>query len=120
VLGGTYSFSARAPCHEVSRAWDSISRTHASIAPRRFDCRRAANSSSPRLPLISNCRLQYRLVNGGADARRLAKNAGVTAEEAAKEFTANVIPDVTVIPSGVMGRQPRPGSGLHLLHRRVR
>jgi intracellular sulfur oxidation DsrE/DsrF family protein len=38
-----------------------------------------------------------------AHARRLAKNAGVTAEEAAKEFTANVIPGITVIPSGVWG-----------------
>ena len=36
-------------------------------------------------------------------ARRLAKNAGVTAEEAAKEFAANVIPGITVIPSGVWG-----------------
>jgi hypothetical protein len=36
-------------------------------------------------------------------ARRLAKNAGVTAEEAATEFAANVIPGITVIPSGVWG-----------------
>jgi intracellular sulfur oxidation DsrE/DsrF family protein len=36
-------------------------------------------------------------------ARRLAKNAGVTADEAAKEFAANVIPGITVIPSGVWG-----------------
>jgi intracellular sulfur oxidation DsrE/DsrF family protein len=36
-------------------------------------------------------------------ARRLSGNAGVTAEEAAKEFTANIIPGVTVIPSGVWG-----------------
>jgi hypothetical protein len=36
-------------------------------------------------------------------ARRLAKNAGVTAEEAAKEFTANIMPGITVIPSGVWG-----------------
>ena len=36
-------------------------------------------------------------------ARRLAKNAGVTAEEAAKEFAANIIPGITVIPSGVWG-----------------
>jgi intracellular sulfur oxidation DsrE/DsrF family protein len=36
-------------------------------------------------------------------ARRLAKNAGVTAEEAVKEFTANVIAGITVIPSGVWG-----------------
>jgi intracellular sulfur oxidation DsrE/DsrF family protein len=36
-------------------------------------------------------------------ARRLAKNAGVTADEAAKEFAANIIPGITVIPSGVWG-----------------
>jgi hypothetical protein len=36
-------------------------------------------------------------------ATRLAKNAGVTADEAAKEFTANIIPGITVIPSGVWG-----------------
>jgi hypothetical protein len=31
---------------------------------------------------------------------RLASNAGVTAEEALKEWTANLIPGVTVVPSG--------------------
>jgi hypothetical protein len=36
-------------------------------------------------------------------ARRLAANAGVTAEEALKEWTANLIPGVTVIPSGTWG-----------------
>jgi hypothetical protein len=36
-------------------------------------------------------------------ARRLAKNAGVTADEAAKEFAANVIAGIIVIPSGVWG-----------------
>jgi len=36
-------------------------------------------------------------------AMRLAKNAGVTADEAAKEFTANIVPGITVIPSGVWG-----------------
>jgi hypothetical protein len=34
---------------------------------------------------------------------RLASNAGVTAEEAFKEFTANLIPGVTVLPSGTWG-----------------
>jgi hypothetical protein len=34
---------------------------------------------------------------------RLAGNAGVTAEEALKEWTANLIPGVTVIPSGTWG-----------------
>ena len=34
---------------------------------------------------------------------RLASNAGVTAEEALKEFTANLISGVTVLPSGTWG-----------------
>jgi len=34
---------------------------------------------------------------------RLAGNAGVSAEDAAKEWTANVIAGITVIPSGVWG-----------------
>lgn len=34
---------------------------------------------------------------------RLASNAGVTAEEALKEWTANLIPGVTVLPSGTWG-----------------
>jgi hypothetical protein len=33
-------------------------------------------------------------------SRRLAANAGVNAEEALKEWTANLIPGVTVVPSG--------------------
>jgi len=33
-------------------------------------------------------------------SRRLAGNAGVTPEEALKEWTANLIPGVTVVPSG--------------------
>lgn len=36
-------------------------------------------------------------------SRRLAGNAGVTAEEALKEWTANLIPGVTVLPSGTWG-----------------
>jgi hypothetical protein len=36
-------------------------------------------------------------------SRRLSGNAGVTAEEALKEWTANLIPGVTVIPSGTWG-----------------
>ena len=36
-------------------------------------------------------------------SRQLAKNAGVTPEEALKEWTANVLPGVTVIPSGTWG-----------------
>jgi hypothetical protein len=34
---------------------------------------------------------------------RLAKNAGVTPEEALKEWAANLIPGVTVLPSGTWG-----------------
>jgi hypothetical protein len=36
-------------------------------------------------------------------SRRLAANAGVTPEDALKEWTANLIPGVTVIPSGTWG-----------------
>ena len=36
-------------------------------------------------------------------SRRLAPNAGVTPEEATKEWTANLIPGVTVLPSGTWG-----------------
>src|SRR5262249_112443 len=36
-------------------------------------------------------------------ARRLASHAGVSAEEALKEWTANLIPGVSVIPSGTWG-----------------
>jgi hypothetical protein len=36
-------------------------------------------------------------------SKMLAGNAGVSAEEAAKEWTANVIPGITIIPSGTWG-----------------
>jgi hypothetical protein len=36
-------------------------------------------------------------------SKRLAGNAGVSAEEAAKEWAANVIPGITIIPAGVWG-----------------
>jgi intracellular sulfur oxidation DsrE/DsrF family protein len=36
-------------------------------------------------------------------SKMLARNANVTAEEAAKEWAANVIPGVTIIPSGTWG-----------------
>jgi len=36
-------------------------------------------------------------------SKMLAHNAGVSAEEAAKEWTANIVPGVTVIPSGTWG-----------------
>jgi hypothetical protein len=45
---------------------------------------------------ICNMALQNR-------SRRLAANAGVSAEEAHKDWVANVIPGLTVIPSGTWG-----------------
>lgn len=36
-------------------------------------------------------------------SRRLASNAGVSAEEAAKEWAANLIPGISLIPSGTWG-----------------
>ena len=36
-------------------------------------------------------------------SKMLAANAGVSAEEAAKEWAANVVPGVTIIPSGTWG-----------------
>ena len=36
-------------------------------------------------------------------AAALAGNAGVSPEEAAKEWTANVVPGITIIPSGTWG-----------------
>jgi hypothetical protein len=36
-------------------------------------------------------------------SRMLASNAGVSADEAAKEWAANIIPGVTIIPSGTWG-----------------
>jgi len=36
-------------------------------------------------------------------SKRLASNAGVTADAAAKDWTANVVPGITILPSGVWG-----------------
>jgi hypothetical protein len=36
-------------------------------------------------------------------SKMLAGNAGVSAEQAAKEWTANVVPGITIIPSGTWG-----------------
>lgn len=36
-------------------------------------------------------------------SKMLAGNAGVSAEDAAKEWTANIVPGITVIPSGTWG-----------------
>jgi hypothetical protein len=36
-------------------------------------------------------------------SKMLAGNAGVSADEAAKEWAANIVPGITVIPSGTWG-----------------
>jgi hypothetical protein len=36
-------------------------------------------------------------------SKKLASNAGVSADEAAKEWAANVVPGITIIPSGTWG-----------------
>ncbi len=38
-----------------------------------------------------------------AQSKKLAGNAGVSADEAAKEWAANVVPGITIIPSGTWG-----------------
>jgi hypothetical protein len=48
--------------------------------------------------VIGVCNMALKLLSG-----KLAQNAGVSAEEAAKEWTANVIAGITVIPSGTWG-----------------
>ena len=50
--------------------------------------------------LLANgaCDMALKLLSG-----KLAGNAGVSAEEAAKEWAANVIPGITLIPSGTWG-----------------
>jgi intracellular sulfur oxidation DsrE/DsrF family protein len=64
---------------------------YATTIPRSIGCSRAARRSAPATLALRG------------HARRLAKNACMTAEEAAKEFTASIIPGITVIPSGVRG-----------------
>jgi hypothetical protein len=44
-------------------------------------------------------------------SKRLAGNAGVSADEAAKEWAANVVPGITVIPSGTWGLNRAQESG---------
>ena len=44
-------------------------------------------------------------------SKKLASNAGVSADDAAKEWTANVIPGITIIPSGVWGLNRAQTSG---------
>jgi hypothetical protein len=36
-------------------------------------------------------------------SKKLAGNAGVSADDAAKEWAANVVPGITIIPSGTWG-----------------
>jgi hypothetical protein len=48
--------------------------------------------------VLGLCTVSFR-----GQSRRLAANAGVTPEEALKEWTANLIPGVTLIPSGTWG-----------------
>jgi hypothetical protein len=48
--------------------------------------------------VIGACAVALKMQSG-----KLAKNADLSAEEAAKEWAANVIPGITVIPSGTWG-----------------
>ena len=48
--------------------------------------------------VIGVCNMALKLLSG-----KLAQNADVSAEEAAKEWAANIIPGITVIPSGTWG-----------------
>ena len=67
----------------------------------------------PGVLLVEDMALDRLLANGvvfGAcnvalqvQSKMLAANAGVSAEEAAKEWAANIVPGVTVIPSGTWG-----------------
>jgi len=59
------------------------------------------------------CALQFQ-------SKRLASNGGVSAEEAAKEWAANIVPGgVPVIPVRNVGLESRPGSGLYILGGRL-
>jgi hypothetical protein len=48
--------------------------------------------------VIGACNMALRM-----QSKRLAGNAGVSADEAAKEWAANVVPGITIIPSGTWG-----------------
>jgi hypothetical protein len=48
--------------------------------------------------IFGACNVALHMLSG-----KLAANAGVTADEAAKEWTAGIIPGITVIPSGTWG-----------------
>ena len=48
--------------------------------------------------IFGGCKIALAVQSG-----MLAHNAGVSAEEAAKEWTANVIPGITLVPSGTWG-----------------
>ncbi|WP_156529136.1 hypothetical protein [Caballeronia udeis] len=48
--------------------------------------------------LFSVCNVALR-----AQSKKLASNAGMSPEEAAKEWAANVVPGMTIVPSGTWG-----------------
>jgi len=48
--------------------------------------------------VIGACGIALKVLSG-----KLAQNGGMSAEDAAKEWAANVIPGITVIPSGTWG-----------------
>ncbi len=52
-------------------------------------------------------------------SKKMAGNAGVSADDAAKEWAANVVPGITIIPSGTWGGEPRAGSRLLVLRGRL-
>jgi hypothetical protein len=67
----------------------------------------------PGVLLVDDIAIDKLLANGAVigacnialqvQSKMLAGNAGVTAEAAAKEFAANIVPGVTVLPSGTWG-----------------
>jgi len=65
-----------------------------------LDCRKGSLRRRPGL----HCQGSYvGTVTSAQERGKLAQNAGVSAEEAAKEWAANIIPGITVIPSGTWG-----------------
>ena len=79
----------------AARVYDRIGRLQDTQSP--FE-RPALDRLIARGTVIGACGVALR-----GQSRQLAANAGVSAEEALKEWTANLIPGVTVIPSGTWG-----------------
>ena len=52
-------------------------------------------------------------------SKKLAGNAGVSADDAAKEWAANVVPGITIIPSGTWGVNRAQEAGCYLLRGRL-